>query len=487
MAKSSRKPSKRQKVAKQTPPASTAERTKPADTIPSPPAAKRSPSDSSPTLEIAHPHAAGIDIHSDNHWVCVGAGADQVKKFGAYTIDLEAIADHLKGCGVTSVVMESTGVYWIPVYELLESRKFEVFVVEPSQLQSCGGRPKTDRLDCQWLQRLHTYGLLKGSFRPPGWILALRSYHRMRQTLIREAAVHVQHMQKALEQMNVKLTEVISDITGVTGLAIIKAILAGERDANALAKLRDNRCHRDEAEIARALAGIWRNEHLFELEMAYSLFQVYQQKITLCDQKIEKELASLPDRSGDKPVPEGTQKKNKNALHFEACAPLFKALGVDLTAIKGIDVKTALVILAEIGVDVSKFPTEKHFTSWLGLCPRNAMSNKTQKKKGPRKGKNRVKQALKMAAQAVGRTMSPLGVFFRRIKGRIGGVGACTATAHKMARLIYRMLKYGTEYVVEGMKEYEAKIKAQAEKSLKRKAAELGYDLTPKAQPAPAG
>ena len=487
MAKSSRKPSQRKSGKSHSPPASPGERTKPANTVPSPPRAKPSSGESSPTLTIAHPHAAGIDIHSDTHWVCVGAGADQVQKFGAYTIDLEAIADHLRACGVTSVVMESTGVYWIPLYELLEARKFEVFVVEPGQLHSCGGRPKTDRLDCQWLQRLHTYGLLKGSFRPPDWILALRTYHRMRQTLIREAAVHVQHMQKALEQMNVKLTEVISDITGVTGLAIIKAILAGERDANVLARLRDQRCQRDEAEIARALAGIWRDQYLFELQIAYSLFQNYQEKITLCDKQIEAELAKLPVRSGDKPLPEKNKKKHKNDFHFDACGPLFKALGVDLTAIEGIDVKTALVILAEIGVDVSKFPTEKHFTSWLGLCPRNAMSNKTQKKKGTRKGKNRVKQALKMAAQAVGRTMSPLGVFFRRIKGRIGGVGACTATAHKLARLIYRMLKYGTEYVVQGMEQYEAKIKAQLERSLKRKAAELGYELTPKAQPAPAG
>ena len=412
-----------------------------------------------------------------------------MQKFGAYTCNLHDIVTHLRTHGVTSVVMESTGVYWIPLFDLLEAEKFEVFLVEPGQLHSCGARPKTDRLDCQWLQRLHTYGLLKGSFRPPEWILALRAYHRQRQMLIQYGSGHIQHMQKALEQMNVKLTEVISDIVGVTGLAIIKAIIDGERDPLVLAKLRDDRCRRGEAEIAQALEGVWRAEHVFELKQAYSLFQAYQQQITLCDQQIEKELAKLPCRSGEKPVPEGGKGPGKNGLRFDACGPLFKALGVDLTAIEGINVGTALVILAEIGVDVSRFPTEKHFASWLGLCPQDARSNKTQKKRGPRKGKNRLKQALRMAAQAVGRTQSPLGVFYRRIRGRAGGVAACTATAHKLARLIYRMLKYGKDYVVQGMAEYEAKIRAQLERVLKRKAAALGYELTPKAQacPAPAG
>jgi transposase len=392
-------------------------------------------------LTIVNPHAAAIDVHSDTHWVCVGP--EQYRPFRAYTADLEAIADYLHDSGVTTVVMEATGVYWVPLFELLEARGFQVFLVEPGQLSSCGARPKSDRLDCQWMQRLHTYGLLKGSFRPPESILALRSYHRQRQMLICHAAEHVQHMQKALEQMNVKLTEVLSDITGLTGLAIIRAILAGERDPQKLAQLRDSHCHKKEAEIAQALVGVWRAEHLFELQQAYELFKAYQLQITACDRRIETELAKLPPRCGDKPMPDtsGRRKSRKNELRFEACVPLFKALGVDLTAIDGIDVNTALVVLAEIGVDVSRFPTEKHFASWLGVCPRTARSNKTEKKKKPRKGKQRVKQALRMAAQAVGRTMTPLGVFYRRIKGRIGGAGACTATAHKMARLIYRMLK----------------------------------------------
>ena len=450
-------------------------------TRPSSPAPDRPPREQPVPLAVAHPHAAGIDVHSDNHWVCVGP--DQVRMFGAYTVALEAIADHLKDHGVTSIVMESTGVYWIALYELLESRGFEVFLVEPGQLAHCGARPKTDRLDCQWLQRLHTYGLLRGSFRPPESILALRAYHRQRQMLIRYAAGHVQHMQKALEQMNVKLTEVLSDITGQTGLAIITHILAGERDAKVLAALRDEHCKKPEEEIARALAGVWRAEHLFELRQAYDLFQFYQKQVAACDEQLQAELAQLPARSGDKPVPHKARRhRSKNGPRFDACGPLFKALGVDLTEIEGIDVGTALVILAEIGVDVSRFPTEKHFASWLGVCPRDARSNHTQKKRSPRKGKHRVKQALRMCAQVVGRTQTPLGMFYRRIKSRIGGMGAVTATAHKLARLVYRMLKYGKEYVQQGMEDYAAKMKANVERALRRKAGALGYDLVAKVE-----
>jgi transposase len=445
----------------------------------------RGPREQPVGLSVQHPHAAGIDVHSDMHMVCVSADRDPepVRRFGANTCDLQAIADWLKQCGVTTVALESTGVYWIPLLELLEARGFEVWLVEPGQLSHCGARPKTDVLDCQWIQRLHSYGLLRPSFRPPESILALRGYWRQRQMQIRYAASHVQHMQKALEQMNVKLTEVVSDITGLTGRRIITAILAGQRDLRKLAALRDPKCKNDTLTIAKALEGTWRPEHLFALQQAYDLYEFHHQQIAQCDARIQAELTQLPNRAGDKSFLAKPPRcgRKANDLNFNACGPLFKALGIDLTEIEGIDVGTALVILAEIGVDVSRFPTEKHFASWLGVCPRVYQSNKTQRTKGPRKGKNRVTIALRMAAQALGRTKSPLALFYRRIKSRIGGKGAITATAHKLACLVYRMLKYGREYVKQSMDAYEQKLREQQERSLRRKAIALGYELVPKA------
>ncbi len=433
------------------------------------------------TLLVVHPHAAAVDVHSDNHVACIGP--EQVRTFGAYSADLATLADWFTQSGITTVVLESTGVYWIPLFELLEARGFEVFLIEPSQASHCGARPKTDRLDCQWLQRLHTFGLLRPSFRPPEAVLALRGYWRQRQMLVRYASHHVQHMQKALEQMNVKLTEVVSSITGVTGSAILTAILAGERDAAKLAELRHEKCARSEAEIALALEGTWRAEHLFALKQAWELYHHLHRQIDECDLKIAEELERLPDRRGDAPIASKPRRRGRksNDVRFDATAKLTRAIGVDLTAIERIDVTTALVILAEIGVDVGRFPDEKHFASWLGLCPRTSRSNKTERRRTPRKGKNRVAQALRMAAQAVGRTQTALGQFYRRIKSRIGGRGAITATAHKLSRLVYRMLRHGTEYVVRSLAEYEAQMREKLERSLRRKAEALGFDLTPKA------
>ena len=458
----------------------------------------RTPSEKPPVLTILNAHAAGIDVHSDMHMVCVpadrvasrgddaadsGAGMPaNVRRFGANSCDLNAIADWLTQCGVTTVAMESTGVYWIPLFELLEARGLEVYLVEPGQLAHCGARPKTDVLDAQWIQRLHTYGLLRPSFRPPDWIMALRGYHRQRQMQVRYAASHVQHMQKALEQMNVKLSEVLADITGLTGRRIIAAILKGERDPRKLAALRDIQCHNDRETIAKALEGTWRPEHLFALKQAYDLYLFHHQQMTECDGRIEAELTKLPNRAADKPfVPKPRKGGRKpNNLTFAAGEPLFKALGVDLTEIEGIDVATALVILAEIGVDVSRFPTEKHFASWLGVCPRQYESNQSKKKRGPRKGKNRIAMALRMAAQGLAKTKSSLAMFYKRIKSRIGGRGAITATAHKLACLVYRMLKYGKEYVKQSMEQYERKIREQLERALRRKAAALGFELIAK-------
>ena len=438
---------------------------------------------SSAALTVVNPDAAGIDVHSNMHMVCVPADreANPVRQFGANTADLHEIAAWLKKCRVKTIAMESTGVYWIALFELLESEGFKVHLVEPGQLSRCGVRPKTDVLDAQWIQRLHSYGLLHGSFRPPDSVLALRAYWRQRQMQVRYAAYHVQHMQKAMEQMNVKLTEVVSDITGLTGMSIIGAILDGERDPIRLAKLRDDRCHHSEDEIALALEGTWRPEHLFELRQAHELYQFHHRQIADCDQQVQAELAKFANRAGEKTRTAKPRRRGRksNDVRFEATGPLFQALGVDLTLIDGIDVGTALVILAEIGVDVSRFPTEKHFASWLRLCPPQDQSNQTKRRRRHRKGTNRVATALRMAARSVGRTMTPLGLFYRRIRSRIGGLGAAKATAHKLACLIYRMLKYGQEYVTQSMEEYEAKVKANMLKALKRKAAALGFELSP--------
>jgi transposase len=438
---------------------------------------------SSAPLSVVNPDAAGIDVHSDMHMVCVPADrdVDPVRQFGANTADLQEIAAWLKKCRIKTVALESTGIYWIPLFELLESEGFEVMLVEPGQLSRCGARPKTDVLDAQWIQRLHSYGLLRGSFRPPDSVLALRAYSRQRQMLVRYAAGHVQHMQKALEQMNVKLTEVLSDIAGLTGLSIIDAILRGQRNPKKLAKLRHERCNHSEKEIALALEGTWRPEHLFELRQARELYQFHHGQITECDQQIEAELAKFKDRAGEKTQTgkPRTRGRKSNDARFEATGPLFRALGVDLTKIEGIDVGTALIILAEIGVDVSRFPTEKHFASWLRLCPTQDQSNKTKRRRGHRQGKSRVAIALRMAAQSAGRTMTPLGMYYRRIRSRIGGLGAVKATAHKLACLIYRMLKHGEEYVVQSMDEYEVKMKANTLRALQRKAAAMGFQLSP--------
>jgi transposase len=450
---------------------------------PKAPANRPKPRAQPPTAwEVKNPHAAGIDVHSDNHVVCVGRDAADLRTFGAYSVDLQAIVEYLQQAGVTTVALESTGVYWIPLFELLELKGFEVYLIEPGQLKSFGSRPKTDVHDCQWLQRLHAYGLLKASFRPPEAVKALRAYHRQRLTIIRNCARAVLHMQKALEQMNVKLTEVLSDIAGLTGLLIIRAILKGERDGQVLASLRDRHCAKTEAEIALALQGTWAEEHVFALQQAVEAYDFYQGQKDTCEKSIQAELVKQKPRSGDKTLeekPRGRGRK-RNDLNFEAKTMIFQAMGVDLTAIEGIDVSTTLVILSEIGADVSKFPTEKHFASWLGLSPRTDRSNLTERRRSPRKGKNRVAQALRQCAQAVSKTRTPLAMFYHRIKSRIGGKGACTATAHKLARLVYRMLKHGKEYVVRGMAEYAAKMREQQERSLRKKARSMGFELVAK-------
>lgn len=437
------------------------------------------------TLDTLHPDAAGIDVSADCHAVAVppdAGGRVEVRFFGACTPDLQALADWLRQHRVRTVAMESTGVYWIPLYDLLESQGFEVLLVDPRQITRAPGRPKTDKEDAQWIRRLHSLGLLSAAFRPDEAIRVLRSYLRHRANLVRYAAQHIQHMQKALEQMNVKLTEAVSDVTGKTGMTIIRAILAGVRDPAALAALRDPRRKQDEVQIARALQGTWREEHLFELRQAVQLYDYYQQQIAACDRQIEQHLRTLADpKVGAVPPPPrgrpAQRKRYSNAPHFDARARLYQVCGVDLTAIEGIDEATALVVLSEIGTDLSPWPSSKRFCAWLGLCPQVKQSGGKVLSARVRPGPNRAAQALRQAANSLQSSKSALGAFFRRIALRAGRAKAVTATAHKLARLVYALLTRGEAYVAVGLEEYEAAHRERQVRALRRKAAELGFEV----------
>lgn len=449
-------------------------------------------SDQVEDLTVTQRHAAGIDVHAAVHFVAV-APADVpagfvnpdgqlpagVRKFGANTGDLEALAAWLKACGVTTVAMESTGVYWIPLFELLASLGFDVILVDPRQTKHAPGRPKSDVLDCQWIRRLHSYGLLTASFRPADEIVQWRGFQRQRDMLIRYAAQHVQHMQKALEEMNVKLTEVVSDIVGQTGMKIIKDIVRGERDPLQLAKHRHERCQATEAEIAAALYGNWRKEHLFALKQALQMYEFYQRQLRECDKEIETCLRGFADQSGGVALPPKPkqQKPRRHEPRFGARALLFRMAGVDLTVIEGISETTALVILSEIGTDLSRFPHEKNFVSWLGLCPQHRGSAGKIFSRRVRRGANRAARALRMAAQGCHHAKNALGAFYRRIQARCGGAKAVVATARKIAERVYRLLRYGQEYVRQAEQAYEAAYRQRTLKGLARKAESLGYQL----------
>lgn len=434
-------------------------------------------------LQVTNPDAAGIDIGSEAHWVCVPGERDPepVRCFGTCTADLEALADWLQACDVTTVAMESTGVYWIPLYEILERRGFQVLLVDARQVARAPGRPKTDPKDCQWIQRLHSYGLLSAAFRPQDQVVVLRAYLRQRDMLVTYAGQHIQHMQKALEQMNVKLTEVVSDITGVTGMGIIQAILRGQREPAELARLRDPRCKESEATIARALHGNWREEHLFALGQAVALYEFYHQQIGACDRATEAHLRTFADKSAGQPLPyrPRRRKRQANEPRFDARARLYCVCGVDLTAIEGIDETTALVLLSEIGTDMSRWPSLKHFASWLGLCPQHRITGGKILSRRVRRGASRAKRALRLAARSLHHSKSALGAFFRRIKSRHGTPMAITAAAHKLARFVYSLLKHGTDYVAQEVAEYEAKYHERKLRGLARQAREFGFELVP--------
>ncbi|MDQ5852145.1 MAG: IS110 family transposase [Chloroflexota bacterium] len=426
-------------------------------------------------------NAAGIDIGATSHFVAVPEGRDvvSVREFATFTADLHKLADWLEQCGVDTVVMESTGVYWIPLFEILDARGFQVLLVNARHVKNVSGR-KSDVLDCQWLQQLHTYGLLTGAFRPADEIIVLRSYLRQRAMLVQGAAMHIQHMQKALQQMNLLLHHVVSDITGTTGMTIIRAILAGERDPHILAQYRDYRCKHSAEVIANSLVGNYRAEHLFALQQAVTLYEVYQAEIVACDQQIEQYLATFTPVSPDPPPPPAKpRQRTGNPFHFDAHAQLYRMTGVDLTRIAGIDAVTALTVLGEIGTDMTRWKTVKHFTSWLGLCPGTKVSGGKVQSSKTKPTVNRAAAALRLAAASLYRSRSALGAYLRRMTAKLGKPAAITATAHKLARLIYSMLRYGTEYVDVGQDYYERAYKERVVRNLTRRAKELGFVLVP--------
>jgi len=399
-------------------------------------------------LPMARPHTAGIDIGAMES--CVGVSpeldSEPVGSFGTFTQDLEEIAKWLESCGVTSVAMESTGVYWIPLYQILVDRKMAVCLVNARHFHNVPGR-KTDVMDCQWLQYLHSVGLLRGSFRPEQEVCAVRTLLRHRQSLVQMAAVHTMHMQKAMEQMNVKLSHVISDITGVTGMRIIDAILAGERDPRELAKLRHATIRADEETIMRSLGGDYRAEHLLTLEQSVAGYRFYQKQMAELDQKMEGFMEAIPAKIDlrEHPLPQEAKKgkRQHNAPAYDLRSHCYRAFGVDLTQVPGFDGPTIQVMLAEVGPELTKFPSGSAFANWLMLSPNNVITGGKILSSKTRKGKSRAALALRQAAQTVERSENSIGQFFRRMRGRLGRAEAITAVAHKLARIFFALVPKG--------------------------------------------
>lgn len=435
-------------------------------------------------LEHINKMAAGIDIGSSSHFVAVPMGCDDVsvREFKSFTTDLIELADWLEHCGIETVAMESTGVYWIPLYELLESRGFEVKLVDARHVKNVSGR-KTDVLDCQWLQQLHTYGLLNGAFRPNESVCVLRSYLRQRSMLIQQASSHIQHMQKALSQMNIQLHNVISDITGDTGMKIIRAIVAGERNPSVLACYRDKRCKNSLETIEKSLIGNYREEHIFALTQAIELYDTYKAKIIECDNKIELQVSTFEDRVIEKSSQQASAVKGKSRAHckntfsFDAKSQLIRIVGVDLTMIPGIEASSALKIVSEIGLDLGRWKSSKQFSSWLGLCPGNKVSGGKRLGGKSKRTASYAASTLRMAASTLHRSNSALGAFFRRLRSRLGAPKATTAAAHKLAIIFYEMIKNRVEYDEVGQDYYEKQYRDRMVKNLSLRAKMLGFEL----------
>jgi len=451
-----------------------------------------------PGLEVVHRDVAGIDVGNESHFVAVAPGRDPqpVREFGSWTADLVRLAEWLKSCGVKMVVMQSTGVYWIAVYEVLEKAGFEVWLTNARDTKNLPGR-KSDVQESQWLLKLQTYGLLRNSFRPPEEIRRLRTVWRLRERHVQEAGRAIQHMQKALTTMNVQLANTLSDISGTSGQAIIRAILKGERDPSALARLRDYRVRASEEEIARSLEGNWQEDVLFELQQAVDGYDFCQKQIGECDQRLQQYLVAVHARppvqaqavetdssaaTQQKPKKKRSLKKpRKNQPQFDFDAELSRICGVDLRTIDGVDVMTILTWVSEVGTDMKPWPSEDHLVSWLKLSPRRQVSGGKLIKHEHSPVKNRVAEALRMAASTLAHSDSYLGARFRSLRSRLGPGKAIKAMAAYLARLIYRMLTRGQAWVDRGAQQYETKRQARETYSLQRRAAALGFRLVPAA------
>jgi transposase len=433
------------------------------------------------SLEVVHPDAAGVDIGNESHYVAVPPNRDSqaVRRFGCTTAELKAMAHWLKQCRIQTIAMQSTGVYWIAVYDVLEAAGLDVYLVNARDTKNLPGR-KSDVQESQWLMKLHTYGLLRNSFRPSQEIRIMRTYWRQRNDLVQAAASHIQRMQKVLTQMNIQLANVLSDISGVTGQAIIQAILAGQRDAHKLAELRDPRVRASEEQIAQYLEGNWQEDLLFVLKQEQQGYEFCQQQMAACDRQLQQYLQQRGDRSRGASLPEEMrkgrlQKKKGNKPQFDLRAELFRTTGTDLTQIDGLDVMTATTILSEAGWDMSKWEDEDHFVSWLRLCPDNRISGDKVIGKGRLPTNNRASIALRMAASTLRMSNTYLGAQFRRFRTKLGSPIAIKAMAAKLARLVYRMLRYGMKYVDQGAQFYDAQHRKLQVTQLKWKAAKLGF------------
>jgi transposase len=436
-------------------------------------------------LPVLQPHAAGVDIGAEEVFVAVPADCDAepVRHFGTFTRDLYDLADWLGRCGIQTVAMESTSVYWIPLHQILEDRGFSVYLVNAHYVKNVPGR-KSDVSDCQWIQYLHSVGLLRASFRPPAEICAIRSLWRHRESLVQMAAQHTLHMQKSLDQMNLHLHHVLSSITGVSGLAILDAILAGERDPVELAKLCHWRVKSSRDTVAKALEGDYRYEHLFTLKQSLAGYRYYQRLIVEVDQELEKQLQVLPAAANAEPkMPKRTKRqpyqKQRNEPEFDLRREVYRIVGVDLTDVPGISAVTAHTIVSEIGTDVSRFRNASAFTSWLGLCPEKSISGGKVLYTRTRKVKNRVSIALRAGAQCLYQAQNYLGEFFRRMKWKLGTPAAVTATAHKLARIIYHLLSTREPYNESLFLRFDEAAAQRAETRLRKQAAKLGFQIVP--------
>lgn len=435
-------------------------------------------------LTRVNPDAAGIDIGSASHFVAVPPGRDEetVREFKSFTSDLYAIADWLKKCGIKTVAMESTGVYWIPLFEILEARGFEVLLVNPRHLKNVPGRGKSDVIDCQWIQKLHSFGLLSGSFRPVEQICELRAYTRQRDGLVKSISSHINGMQKAMSLMNIQLHNVLSDITGETGFKIIRAIVSGERCVKKLAAFRDRRCKNSIEIIEKSLTGNYKPEHLFKLRQELALYDKYQEMLLECDDAIKSSLNQFKEKIDvkQKPLaPKENKKRRKNELYFDAREHLYKMCGVDLTMINGLDSHSVLKLIAETGLDMNRWPTDRHFSSWLGLAPGTKISGGKRLSGKTKPSANRAAEIFRVAAFTLSNSHSALGAFLRRMKTRLGAPKAITATAHKIARLFYIMLRLGKDYKDIGATYYEDQYRSRVIRSMQTKAEKYGFSLVP--------